>query len=291
MGAADMTPAQAAAADGAAALITTSVGPMNVHDIGDGPPVVLLHGGGPGASGWSNFRANAPALAQRFRVLVIDQPGFGASHKPAHSSPAELNPYNARAVLSVLDELGIDQADFVGNSMGGATAMTIAREAPQRARRLVLMGTGGGVPLFAPEPSEGYRVMGRFYADEGPTREKMRELVEVMTYAGAGESDELIDERLRAATDPEAMRFYEVMNQIFRSGKRGDLWRQVDQVRHEVLLVWGRDDRTVPMDAAMFLLRQLPRAELHVFSQCAHWVQSERATAFNSLVTEFLTRP
>ncbi len=270
--------------------IHTSVGSMYVHDVGKGAPVVLLHGGGPGASGWSNFKANVEALSVRFRVVVVDQPGFGRSHKPHHDSPAQLNPYNAKAVLAVLDELGIRRADFVGNSMGGATALTIALEHPERARRLVLMGTGGGMPLLSCEPSEGYKVLGGFYAPPGPTADKMRELVRVMVYDPRAESDELIEERLAAATDPEAVRFYEVMNQIFRSGKRGDLWRRVDQVEHPTLLVWGRDDRTVPMDAGLFLLRQLPNVELHIFARCAHWVQSERAAEFNRLVEEFLTR-
>jgi pimeloyl-ACP methyl ester carboxylesterase len=275
----------------AARMLQTSLGEMWVLDVGSGSPVVLLHGGGPGASGWSNFKHNVGPLAEHFRVVVVDQPGFGRSHKPTHESPAQLNPYNAAAVLGVLDELGIEVADFVGNSMGGATALTVALERPERARRLVLMGTGGGMPIFSAEPSEGYKVLGGFYAPPGPTREKMRELVRVMSYDSTAESDELIDERLRAACDPDAMRFYAVMNEIFRSGKRGDLWRKVDQVTHETLLVWGRDDRTVPLDSAMFLLRQLPRVELHVFARCAHWVQSERAGEFNRLVTEFLTRP
>lgn len=270
--------------------LETSVGSMYIHDVGDGAPVVLLHGGGPGASAWSNFKGNIGPLSKRFRVVAVDQPGFGRSHKPFHESPAELNPYNARAVLAVLDELGIDTADFVGNSMGGATALTIALEEPDRARRLVLMGTGGGMPLLSCEPSEGYKVLGSFYAPPGPTLEKMRELVRVMAYDPPAESDELIEERLQAATDPEAVRFYEVMNQIFRSGKRGDLWKRVDQVAHPTLLVWGRDDRTVPMDAGLFLLRQLPNVELHVFARCAHWVQSERVAEFNRLVEEFLTR-
>lgn len=273
------------------AMVETSVGAMHVHDVGEGPPVVLLHGGGPGASAWSNFKHNIGPLAERFRVLAIDQPGFGRSHKPRHPSPQALNPYNARAVVSVLDVLGIDQADFVGNSMGGATSLTIALDHPGRARRLVLMGTGGGLPVLSAEPSEGYKVLGRFYAPPGPTREKMRELVAVMAYEGGDESEALIEERLEAATDPEAMAFYDVMNQIFRSGKRGDLWRRVDEVEQRTLLVWGRDDRTVPMDASLFLLRQLPNVELHVFAKCAHWVQAERALEFNRLVEEFLTRP
>ena len=121
-----------------------------------GVPVVLIHGGGPGASGMSNFAKNLPVFAEHFRTVVVDQPGYGKSDKP----PVEGNyfRFSANALKDLLDELGIDQAHLVGNSLGGGTAVRFALDYPDRAGRLVLMGPGGlTLNVFAPEPTEGVR--------------------------------------------------------------------------------------------------------------------------------------
>ena len=137
-----------------------------------GTPVVMLHGGGPGASGMSNFGRNLPVFAQRFRTLVVDQPGFGKSDKP----PVEGNYFTfaARALADLLDELGVGRVHLVGNSLGGGTAVRFALSYPERAARLVLMGPGGlSLNVFAPDPTEGVRRLAEFPAPPGPSREKM----------------------------------------------------------------------------------------------------------------------
>src|SRR5688500_6700347 len=101
---------------------------LHFEEHGSGVPVVFLHGGGPGASGVSNFGPNIPVFAQRFRVLVVDQPGFGKSL----SSKVEGQYFTcaADALLALLDDLGIDKAHLVGNSLGGGTAMRFALRHP-----------------------------------------------------------------------------------------------------------------------------------------------------------------
>src|SRR5260221_4922639 len=101
--------------------------------VGDHHPVVLLHGGGPGASAWSNFGPNPPVFAKRFRTLIPDQPGFGQSAAP----PVEGNyfTFSARALASLLDALGIEPLDLVRNSLGGGTAPRFALDYPDRAGR------------------------------------------------------------------------------------------------------------------------------------------------------------
>src|SRR5487761_129606 len=137
-----------------------------------GTPVVMLHGGGPGAAGMSNFRRNLPVFAERFRALVVDQPGFGKSEKP----PVEGNYFTfaATALAGLLDELGIERVHLVGNSLGGGTAVRFALNYPQRAGRLVLMGPGGlSLTVFAAGPPEGVRRLTACPAPPGPSREKM----------------------------------------------------------------------------------------------------------------------
>ena len=129
--------------------------------------VVLLHGGGPGASSWSNFSRNIGVLAKHFHVLAVDQPGYGHSDK--HTEHEQYNRYSATALLNLFDHLGIERAALVGNSLGGGTAVRFALDHPKRAGRLVLMGPGGlSVNLFAPDPTEGVKLLGKFTVD--PTR-------------------------------------------------------------------------------------------------------------------------
>ena len=130
-------------------------------------PVVLLHGGGPGASAWSNFGRNLPVFAARFRTLLVDQPGFGRSDKP----PVTGNYFTfaAEALAGLLDELGIDRVHLVGNSLGGGTAVRFALRFPERAGRLVLMGPGGlSLNVFAPDPTEGVRAADGVRGAAGP---------------------------------------------------------------------------------------------------------------------------
>jgi 4,5:9,10-diseco-3-hydroxy-5,9,17-trioxoandrosta-1(10),2-diene-4-oate hydrolase len=144
-------------------------GPADLGGTGPGGdlPVVLLHGGGPGASAWSNFGRNLPVFAARFRALMPDQPGFGRSAAP----PVDGNyfTFSARALASLLDELGIERVHLVGNSLGGGTAVRFALDYPDRAGRLALMGPGGlSLNVFAPDPTEGVSRLRAFVAPPGP---------------------------------------------------------------------------------------------------------------------------
>src|SRR5215469_3172708 len=179
---------------------------MHLHydEAGTGTPVVMLHGGGPGASGMSNFQQNLPAFAERFRTLVVDQPGFGKSDKP----PVEGNYFTfaARALADLLDELGAGRVHLVGNSLGGGTAVRFALSYPERAGRLVLMGPGGlSLNVFAPDPTEGVKRLAEFPAPPGPSREKMAAFLRTMVFDQRLVTDELIDDRYAAASDPAAL--------------------------------------------------------------------------------------
>ena len=164
----------------------------------------MLHGGGPGASGLSNFGRNLPVFAERFRTLVVDQPGYGKSDKP----PVAGNYFTfaADALAGLLDELGIDRVHLVGNSLGGGTAVRFALDHPERAGRLVLMGPGGlSLNVFAPDPTEGVKRLAEFAAPPGPSREKMAAFLRTMVFDQRLVTDELIDERYAAACDPQAL--------------------------------------------------------------------------------------
>jgi 4,5:9,10-diseco-3-hydroxy-5,9,17-trioxoandrosta-1(10),2-diene-4-oate hydrolase len=255
-------------------------------------PVVLLHGGGPGASAWSNFGANLPAFAAGFRTLMIDQPGFGRSDKP----PVTGNYFGfaADAVAGLLSELGLERVHLVGNSLGGGTAVRLALRYPERAGRLVLMGPGGlSLNVLAADPTEGVRRLAEFAAPPGPTTEKMAAFLRTLVYDQRLVTDELVAERLAAASEPAALAAMASLGASFfdpATAQDGLLWREAHQLRHEVLLIWGREDRVNPLDGALVALKVIRRAQLHVFSRCGHWAQLEKFDEFNELAISFLER-
>jgi 4,5:9,10-diseco-3-hydroxy-5,9,17-trioxoandrosta-1(10),2-diene-4-oate hydrolase len=253
-------------------------------------PLVLLHGGGPGASAWSNFGRNLPAFAQQFRTLMPDQPGFGQSAAP----PVEGNyfTFSARALASLLDHLAIEKVHLVGNSLGGGTAVRFALSYPDRAARLVLMGPGGlSLNVFSPDPTEGVRRLTEFAAPPGPSKEKLAAFLRTLVFNAKLITDELIDERYASASTPESIAAMMAMGMSFydpATAEDGMLWREVHRLRNQVLLIWGREDRVNPLDGALVALKQIRKAQLHVFSGCGHWAQLEKFDEFNRLVIDFL---
>ncbi len=257
------------------------------------PAVVMLHGGGPGASAWSNFGRNLPVFARRFRVIAVDQPGFGHSDKP--EIEGQFFTFSADALLRLLDELGIEQAHLVGNSLGGGTAVRFALRHGRRAGRLALMAPGGlSLGVFSPDPTEGIKKLYAFAAPPGPSKEKLAEFLRTLVFDPSLVTDDLVEERFRVAADPESLRAMASMGRSFtrpETFEAGMLWREAYQIRQRTLLVWGREDRVNPLDGALVALKLIPRAELHVFSRCGHWAQLERFDAFNQLVGDFLEAP
>jgi 4,5:9,10-diseco-3-hydroxy-5,9,17-trioxoandrosta-1(10),2-diene-4-oate hydrolase len=253
-------------------------------------PVVLLHGGGPGASAWSNFGRNLPAFAAEFRTLMLDQPGFGESDKPAVEG--NYFTFAARALANLLDHLGIDRVHLVGNSLGGGTAVRFALNYPDRAARLVLMGPGGlSLNVFAPDPTEGVSRLAAFAAPPGPSKEKMAAFLRTLVFNQKLITDELVDERYEHASSPEAIAAMMALGMSFydpATAEDGMLWREVHRLRNEVLLIWGREDRVNPLDGALIALKQIRKAQLHVFSGCGHWAQLEKFHEFNRLSIGFL---
>ena len=267
---------------------------LHYHEAGpadpDGLPVVLLHGGGPGASGWSNFGRNLPVFARRFRTLLVDQPGFGQSDRP--SVTGNYFTFAADALAGLLKTLGIERVHLLGNSLGGGTAVRFALNYPDRAGRLVLMAPGGlSLNVFSPDPTEGIKRLSRFAAAPGPSRDKMAAFLSIMVHDQRLVTDELIDERFAAASDPAALAALASLGASFfdpATAEDGLLWREAHRLRHRVLLIWGREDRINPLDGALVALKVIRRAQLHVFGGCGHWAQLEKFDEFNRLAISFL---
>jgi 4,5:9,10-diseco-3-hydroxy-5,9,17-trioxoandrosta-1(10),2-diene-4-oate hydrolase len=259
---------------------------VHYNEVGSGPALIFVHGGGPGSSGLSNFSRNMMAFASRYRVIAIDLPGYGQSTKLRISEP--LWGYYAKVLAGFIDALGLGKAHLVGNSLGGASALKTALDFAEKVDRLVLMGPGGGYSLFEKQPSDGIRSLVTFYMPPGPSLDRMRQFLEYLVYDPSSVSDEVLQERLDRATDPETAEFMPL-----RVGPNmapiHDLWRErLDRLPHETLIVWGREDRVNPLDQSLILMRQIPNARLLVMPKCGHWAQWEKADEFNRTVMAFL---
>jgi 2,6-dioxo-6-phenylhexa-3-enoate hydrolase len=167
--------------------------------------------------------------------------------------------------------------------MGGATSATFAIMFPERIDKLVLMGAaGGGVSLTSPLPVEGIKILNQVFNE--PTLDSFRQLINVFIYDSANFSDQLLQQRLKATLDhPEHL-------EARKKSKAGleDLTPELSKVQAKTLVIWGRDDRFVPLDHALKFLWTIPDANLHIFSKCGHWAQYEKAEEFNRMVLEFL---
>ena len=253
----------------------------NYHDVGEGSPVVLIHGSGPGVTAWANWRLTLPELARHHRVIAPDVLGFGYTERPDGVA------YGMQAwtdhLLGFLDALGLERVSLVGNSFGGALALSMATRAPERVDRLVLMGSVG-VPF---EITPGLDAVWGFE----PSLDAMRDLMGVFAHDRSLLTDDLARSRLEAATRPGVQ---EAFSSMFPAPRQ----RSVDAMTVDeglirgiavpTLVVHGRDDQVIPLSNSLRLLELIDDAQLHVFGRCGHWVQIEHAEEITRLVGDFL---
>jgi len=266
--------------------------PIFFAEAGTGAPAVMLHGGGPGASGVSNYSRNIDALAQHFRVIVPDMPGYGRSAKGVDQS--DPFGYLADTIRGLLDELEIDTAHLIGNSYGGAAALRLALDTPYRVGKLVLMGPGG-IGTTRAAPTAGLKSLLSYYGGDGPSRAKLEAFIRnYLVYEGASVPDSLIDLRYTASLDPEVIADPPLRRPSGPTALR-TLWRmdltrdnRLKRLQTPTLVLWGRDDKVNRPAGGPMLLNLMPNAELVMTSRTGHWMQWERADLFNRLVVDFL---
>ena len=257
---------------------------VNIHynDVGAGEPVLCLHGGGPGATAWSNFKQNIPVItgANR-RMLMMDMPGYGKSGFPDGCSE-DFFDFMGEMIDAFLGALGIGGAvDIIGNSLGGQAALGLERINSARIKHLVLIGsqpTSAGL-VIQPQPQEALRNIFNYYAGEGPTLDKMRRLVESLLYDASQVTEETLQERFEASKDPGQMRLLGL--------PRRDLYSELDQIACPTLLVWGQEDKGGALEVGLQLLKRMQDARMHIFQRCGHWAQVEHQAEFEQVVLNF----
>lgn len=264
------------------ASVRTGPVTTNYHDRGEGPPVLLLHGSGPGVSAWANWRLPMPYLTEHHRVIAPDLAGFGYSEAPEgweYSTQTWL-----RQIVDLLDALGLERVSVVGNSFGGSMALALAIHHPERVDRIVLMGSVG-VP---------FEITGGLDAVWGyePSLETMGHLIrDVFAYDSSLASDDLIRMRYEASLRPGAQESFSAMFPAPRQRWVDAMAHDEADIRalpHRTLLVHGRDDKVIPLSTTLTLLEWIEDSQAHIFGRCGHWTQIEHTEAFSRLVVDFL---
>jgi len=255
----------------------------NYHDYGEGFPVLLIHGSGPGVSAWANWRLVAPVLSDKRRVLAPDMVGFGYTERP------EGIVYNMdvwlKQAIDFIDALGIDKIDVVGNSFGGALALAMAIHYPDRIRKIVLMGSMGvDFPItYGLDYVWGYE----------PSVETMAKVLDLFVVNKAFLSDQLSEMRYYASVEPG---FQEAFSAMFPAPRQR--WVEamahddeaIKGIAHQTLIIHGREDQVIPLQTSQKLHQLITNAELHIFGLCGHWTQIEQNKKFNALVDLFLSQ-
>jgi len=252
---------------------------MHVLEAGAGPAVVFIHGSGPGANAYSNFSLNYTTIAAAgHRVVLPDLIGFGRSSKPV-GIDYTLDLF-VTTLIESLDELDIQECVLIGNSLGGAVALKIAMERPDRVRKLVLMAPGGIESREDYFRMPGIQKMVSGFVGEGFDRAGLRRLLELLTFDPRFVTDELVEQRLAILqTQPK---------DVLARMKIPDLSPELGRVRCPVLGFWGIEDQFCPASGYEKILRSVPDSRFIMYSRCGHWAMIERSEDFNRNVLDFL---
>ncbi len=267
--------------EGVGLTLTAAEHQTNYFDQGAGKPLFLLHGSGPGVSGWSNWKGVMGELAKTFRVVVPDIAGFGFTEfKEGTKYDIKLW---VRHLVGIMDALDIEKASFVGNSFGGALSVGLAVFDPKRVDRLVLLGT----PAGEFEQTPGLRSAWEYE----PSPENMEKTMRLFPFDQSIITPEMVQSRYEASARPGAQdalrKLLPKPNAEGPTMVKGFPEAAIARIEARTLVLHGREDRVVPPACGQLLARAIPQADLHLFGQCGHWVQTERRADFLHLVANF----
>ena len=247
---------------------------------GQGHPVVFLHGSGQGASGHSNFKGNYPFLADNgYRVIVPDHIGYGYSDKPDDVEyPLS---FFAECILQTLDGLGIEQASFIGNSLGGAIALYIAIYHPDRVATLNLMAPGGLEEKEDYFTMPGMKILQEIFMSGEINKAALERFIrEGLVYHQDVVDEELIEERWDIFTQQNG--------QALMTMKVPNMTEQLTDITAPSIVFWGLNEKMMPETGIMKLAQGLQQTRIVLVSECGHWVMAEHQDMFNRYTLDFL---
>jgi len=252
---------------------------LHYLDEGEGPVVLWLHGSGPGASGYSNFKGNYPHFCEAgYRNIVLDLPGFGRSDKP---DDVEYRlEFFVEALNLFLQELAIKSCTLLGNSLGGAIALGQALAYPETVDKLILMAPGGVEERETYFQMEGIKRMVEVYGSGPMGVAEMREVMSLQLYDASQLQDEILAERAAVAVTQPA--------NLFSTMLVPNMTERLHELRCPVLGFWGTNDVFNPPAGTFKFLDNVPEARFLLLNRCGHWVQVEHENLFNRTCLDFL---
>jgi pimeloyl-ACP methyl ester carboxylesterase len=261
---------------------------VNYVEIGEGPPVLFVHG----LSGaWQNWLENIQAFAEHHRVVAVDLPGFGSSPMPSWELTI---PNYGRFLRDFCERVGIERCSVIGNSMGGFIATEVAISEPERVDELVLVSAAG--ITWARARREPAAMLGRVgmaaaplalrIQTSGMRRPRLRKIAfHGVFFDPLGLRREMLWENFVPAMNSPG--YLDAMTNLMGY----DIRHRLEEIGVPTLIVWGRNDRVVPVPAALAYEKRIgDNAELAIFDRCGHVPQIERPVRFNRVVGDFLER-
>lgn len=252
----------------------------NYHEVGEGVPVLMLHGSGIGVSAYANWDRTIPALGQQFHAMAIDVAGFGYTEVP---EDAEFNlDYWVHHVISFLDAKKLDKVHLLGNSFGGGLALAVTARHPERVDRVVLMGSAGTKFEVPPDFNAGFGYRGK--------KEDLEVLLKNFTLDPPSITQEMVDLRFDTFNRPGYDKIFAKLFPGSREEKMNALItpdEQIAEIKTPTLLVHGREDRVVPKETSLHISSLISGSELHIFGQCGHWSHRDKEDRFLRLITDF----
>ncbi|GAA3733364.1 2-hydroxymuconate-semialdehyde hydrolase [Spinactinospora alkalitolerans] len=261
---------------------------LRVNTAGDPSmqPLLFLHGSGPGVTALSNWERLITDLGDRYYCIAPDVLGFGDSDHPDPPPAGQIafTELRVETIWRLLDKLGADRVNLVGNSYGGMMSLKMTVENPERVGKVILMGSGGAPGL---QPTPGLKKLITFYDD--PTEQNMAELLSMFVYDPASFGDklgEIAAARIPRATREDVRRSHLAM---FDDGpKLAYSPEDLAKIEQDFLVIVGREDRIVPIEASHYLAEHIPSARLVVIGRCGHWSQIEYPERFENMVSGFV---
>ena len=260
---------------------------VNYIEMGSGPPLVFVHG----LSGcWQNWLENIPHFARSHRVIAVDLPGFGESELPLEDITI---PGYGAFLDAFLDEIGVECTSLVGNSMGGFITAEVAISHPHRVDKLALVSAAGVMTVRHLQLTMAKRLSRAFHAGSARVIARRQSVVrrrglrKVLLY-GVVRHPELLQPEL----------VYEICSgggkpgflDAFKAVLDYDFTDRVPEIDRPTLIVWGRDDRIVPVGGAYRYERLIPGSQRVIFEETGHVPMIERPALFNRVLEDFLAR-
>lgn len=263
-------------------------GDIRVHynEAGSGEPLIFCEGQGAGTSAWVVYNRVFPMLADHFRCLLLDQPGYGKSDPVVVKGESRSTMY-ARTIRNFMDALGIESATIVDMSFGGQTAQVFAIENPSRVKKLVLHAASvSGPTMFGHPPQSNFAFIAMNAAFAKPSLETMRGMMHAFLFNGASYSDQelMLQERVDSwLARPELEEARKNSANVQR-----DVSPDLSKITQPVLQMHGRNDLISPLEGDVRLLNYLSDSRLIIFNHCGHWIPIERPDEFARYTIDFV---